>query len=226
MSNEIVIEEVWRAVPIDGLEDHYQVSTLGRARRSAGGRGTRAGRIIAGGTNSGGYRQVDLCTGGEEKVLYLHRVIALTFIPNPKGKPEVNHLSGDKKDNSVMNLSWATHKENAAHAAAMGMMVHGERHHFAKLTTGQVAQIRNELAGQKGHKRANKVRELAELYGVSHSAIRDVASGRTWKHCLAKQKHEVLKITGDQIARSGQDKLGDHFVVPVGNGQPNTAMAA
>ena len=226
MSNGIVIEEVWRAVPIKGLENHYQVSTLGRARRSAGGKGTHEGRIINGGINSGGYRQVDLCTGGEEKVLYLHRVIALTFIPNPKGKPEVNHLSGDKKDNSVMNLSWATHQENAAHAAAMGMMVHGERHHFAKLTATQVAQIRNELAGEKGHERADKVRELAARYGVTRSTINSVASGRTWKHYLPKQQHEVLENTGDQVALSGQDKLGDHFVVPVGNGQPNTAMAA
>ena len=63
MSNGIIIEEVWRAVPIEELKDYYEVSTLGRARRSAAGKGTHAGRIITGGINSGGYRQVGLCSG-------------------------------------------------------------------------------------------------------------------------------------------------------------------
>ena len=147
MSNGIVIEEVWRAVPIDGLKDHYEVSTLGRIRRSAGGKGTRAGRIINAGITSGGYGLVDLCTGGVEKCFYLHRLVAVTFIANPEGKPQVNHLSGVKSDNSVVNLDWATRKENAAHAASMGLIVHGERHHSAKLTSGRVAQIRSEMAG-------------------------------------------------------------------------------
>lgn len=58
MCNEIMIEEVWREVPIEELKDYYEVSTLVRARRSANGKGTHAGQIIAGGTNGGGYRQV------------------------------------------------------------------------------------------------------------------------------------------------------------------------
>ncbi len=201
MSNGIVIEEVWRAVPIDGLKDHYEVSTLGRVRRSAGGKGTRAGRIINPGITGGGYCLVDLCTGGVEKYFYLHRLVAVAFIANPRGKPQVNHLSADKTDNSVMNLDWATRKENAAHAVGMGLIVHGERHHSAKLTSGQVAQIRNEMEGEKGHKRADKVRELAARYGVTRSTIRQVASGRTWKHCLPKQQDETLKATGGQLER-------------------------
>ena len=164
MSNGIVIEEVWRAVPIDGLKDHYDVSTLGRVRRSAGGKGARAGRIINPGITAGGYCLVDLCTGGVEKCFYLHRLVAVTFIANPLGKPEVNHLSGEKTDNSVMNLDWATRRENAAHAAGMGLILHGEQVHTAKLTSERVAQIHTEIAGVKGHKRADKVRELAARY--------------------------------------------------------------
>lgn len=167
MSNGIVTEEVWRAVPIDGLKDHYDVSTLGRVRRSAGGKGARAGRIINPGITAGGYCLVDLCTGGVEKCFYLHRLVAVTFIANPLGKPEVNHLSAEKTDNSVMNLDWATKRENAAHAAGMGLILHGEQVHTAKLTSERVAQIHTEIAGVKGHKRADKVRELAARFGVT-----------------------------------------------------------
>ena len=63
MCNGIIIDEVWRAVPIEELKDYYEVSTMGRARRSADGKGTHAGQMIDGGTNSGGYRQVGLCSG-------------------------------------------------------------------------------------------------------------------------------------------------------------------
>lgn len=227
MSNGIVNEEVWRAVPIEGLEDNYEVSTLGRIRRSAGGRGARAGRIINAGITAGGYCLVDLCTGGVEKCSYLHRLVAVAFLANPEGKPQVNHLSGVKSDNSVMNLDWATRKENAAHAASMGLIVHGERHYYAKLTSGQVAQIRSEMAGEKGHKRADKVRELAARYGVSRSTIRSVASGRTWKHCLPKRQDETLKATGGQLEQlEGVDGQVGACIVTPGNGQPSEAMAA
>jgi len=216
MCNEIIIEEVWRAVPIEELKDYYEVSTLGRARRSAGGKGTHAGRIINGGTNSGGYRQVDLYVGGVPQFFYLHTLVAVAFIPNPQGKPQVNHISGDKTDNSVMNLGWATREENNAHAARTGLMAHGERVHTAKLKSDQVTQIRSEMAGEKGHKRASKVRELAARYGVSPSTIYRVVSGQTWKQSLPNQQHEAVKSSGGQPGRSGEvHSCGGAAIVPL-----------
>jgi predicted DNA-binding transcriptional regulator AlpA len=151
-----------------------------------------------------------------EKSYYLHRLVAVAFLANPQGKPQVNHLSGEKRNNSVMNLSWATRKENAAHAASMGLIVHGERHHSAKLTSGQVAQIRSEMAGEKGHKRASKVRELAARYGVSPSTIYRVVSGQTWKQSLPNQQHEAVKSSGGQPGRSGEvHSCGGAAIVPL-----------
>ena len=223
--NDLIIDEVWKAVPIKGLKNHYEVSTSGRVRRSAGGKGTHAGRIITGGINGGGYRQVDLCKGGVDKVIYLHRLIAVTFVPNPEGKPEVNHLSGVKTDNSADNLAWATKKENLEHAARMGLLAHGERVHTAKLTAKNVAKIRSEIAGEKGRKRANKVRELAARYGVTRAAIRDVVRGRTWKHCLKNQQHEAPVAVGGQLVRPGQDAIQrDNPIVTSGNSETCVEM--
>jgi hypothetical protein len=50
------------------------------------------------------------------KLYYIHRLVAQTFIPNPDSKATVNHIDGNKYNNSIENLEWATYKENTQHA--------------------------------------------------------------------------------------------------------------
>ena len=59
------------------------------------------------------YLKVTLCNGTERHSFDVHRLIALAFIPNPENKPCVDHINGDKTDNRVSNLRWATYKENS-----------------------------------------------------------------------------------------------------------------
>lgn len=52
---------------------------------------------------------------------YIHRITATTFIPNPENKRTVNHIDGDKRNNHISNLEWATYSENAQHAVRLGL---------------------------------------------------------------------------------------------------------
>ena len=61
---------------------------------------------------SNGYMRVKLSKDGKQKNFYVHRLIALTFIPNPDNKKCIDHINRIRDDNRIENLRWATHSEN------------------------------------------------------------------------------------------------------------------
>lgn len=63
-----------------------------------------------------GYQSISLRINKKRSRHLLHRLIAQSFIPNPQNKPEVNHMDGDKTNNDISNLEWATHSENGKHS--------------------------------------------------------------------------------------------------------------
>ncbi len=71
--------------------------------------------------SSNGYLKVNITHNKKNVNLLVHRLLALTFIPNPENKPEVNHKDGDKQNNNISNLEWATTLENMQHARRTGL---------------------------------------------------------------------------------------------------------
>lgn len=69
--------------------------------------------------NSRGYYQVRLCKDGKPAQYLVHRLVAQAYIPVPKylqpisvEKLTVDHISGDKSNNSIQNLQWLTRSDN------------------------------------------------------------------------------------------------------------------
>ena len=70
-----------------------------------------------------GYLRVRLYGKNECRRFSIHRLVAEAFIDNPENKPEVNHLDGNKTNNNVENLEWATSKENMRHSILLGKVM-------------------------------------------------------------------------------------------------------
>ena len=68
-----------------------------------------------------GYKKIALSISRKVTYVTVHRLVAETFIPNPLGLPIVNHIDGNKLNNSVENLEWVTPKQNAIHAHETGL---------------------------------------------------------------------------------------------------------
>ena len=91
----------------------YSVSTEGRVMKNS----TR--KIMKPSKMRNGYMQINLFTkDGRRKKELVHRLVALTFIPNENKLPAVNHIDRIRHNNHVSNLEWVTHKENVAKSSA------------------------------------------------------------------------------------------------------------
>ena len=122
-----------------------------------------------------GYRELIL-NGKNHRV---HRLVAEAFIPNPNNLPCVNHIDGNKQNNSVKNLEWCTHSENMIHAYQTGLEQPrcGEQHHAHKLTEDDVRYIRSVY--NKRDKEFGAV-ALAKKFNVDRTTIHDIVRGKTW----------------------------------------------
>ncbi len=102
-------EERW--LPVVGYEGFYEVSSLGRVK-SLNYNHTGKEQILEPCEVSGGYLKVNLWKNGKMHQKLVHRLVAIAFIPNPEGKPEVDHINGKKTDCRACNLRWVSSIEN------------------------------------------------------------------------------------------------------------------
>jgi hypothetical protein len=178
--------EEWKKIPNYPL---YECSNMGFIK-TFNWKNKGVERIMNPALDRAGYLRTMLKgEDGKFHTIKIHRIIAQTFISNPYNKPQINHINCIKNDNRVSNLEWATNSENIKHAYKQNRMTNkGECNPAALLTDKQVIEIRSKYTygrfGGKPKQGEVSKPDLAKEYNVSIWVIKEIVTGRTWKHLL------------------------------------------
>lgn len=178
--------EVWKSIA--GYEGLYDVSNMGRirsvdrVRRSASDGselGHLKGKVMKPFYSNKGYLLIELFKDGIGKTFSVHRLVALAFVPNPDGKPCVNHLDETHDNNCADNLEWCTQKENMNYGTApqrisKKMKERWERGEMKKRPKRQVAKY--SLDG--------KLLEVYPSYLEATRACGSTSDGTTIINCI------------------------------------------
>lgn len=139
------------------FNDTYSVSDSGQVKN------TKTNYILKGDVNSKGYKRVVL----KDKRYFVHRLVALIYIPNTNNYPQVNHINHDKTDNRCSNLEWCNNQYNSLHAHSNGR------------TSGRTKISKESLITILEYIKTKQytVKEIASLYNVSVPTIYAIKQG-------------------------------------------------
>lgn len=115
--------------------------------------------------------------GKKPKILFVHRIVLSAFVPNTLNKPVVNHIDGNKKNNCVENLEWATHSENNKHAYKTCLRTPITKKgnlNKTKYTKDQILDVKRMISN------GSSTSEILKATSYSKSSIHRIKSNKTW----------------------------------------------
>lgn len=132
----ISIQPKWK--DIVGYENEYQINQFGEIRTLKDSPKLKKYDVLKPQISKrNGYVYQMLYKNGKEKLLRVHRLVAMAFLPNPNNLPQVNHKDGNKQNNSVDNLEWCEQSYNMKHAFKTGLEKPSEKQKAAVRKTNE-----------------------------------------------------------------------------------------
>lgn len=177
---------------------------------------TETGHCKAQWLGANGYMHVDIQEFGVAKKFAIHRLLAINFIPNPENKRTVNHKDGNKLNNNLSNLEWATVAENVKHAYDNGLQPYRRNYTLeeyeimlqSRFLTGESITSISSSCNQSLTQLSIHLREAAERLGllteyetqlILQKAKRAKESGMKQRsvitlHMVDTETNEVLRV--------------------------------
>lgn len=183
--SDTIDAEIWKDIP--GWEG-FQVSSFGRVRSLDRVRIQRQYGTLAPVLYKGQIRRQSMCPqtgymkvglslpGAKRKTWNVNVLVCMAFLGPKPPKHEAAHWNGNRADNSLPNLRWATRKDNLADRHRHRTVNHGERNGQARLTEKQVRAIRD------AHSNGVMPKALSLQYGLNPRHVCDIIAGRRWRH--------------------------------------------
>ena len=125
----------------------------------------------------------------------IHRLVARAFVENPANGNTVYHIDGDKRNNHWTNLRWSGDKRSEVPTPRAWVERSGENASRAKLKEAEVIDIKLRLAVEEN---LDVFKELAGKYGVTTSAIYNIAKNKSWKHVSIEGLHNPYLTTKEE----------------------------
>lgn len=179
---------------IPGYEGLYEIDHFGNIRsldkkvKNKNGYRIINGKILKAKLDNHGYLKIGLTKNNKQKFYFIHKLVALTFLPNPNNYPIINHIDGNPLNNYVENLEWCTYSHNIKHAydnglkKGIGVEHKGIKNPKSKLSEKEVILIFNDK------KKGLKIKESYNNYKnkISFSGFEQIWYGYKWKHLVEK----------------------------------------
>ena len=141
-------------------------------------------RFLKAASDKDGYLRINLSKNGQKVSYRVHRLVALTYIPNPNNYPIINHKDENKQNNNVSNLEWCTHKYNTNYGTAIQRQ--SEKLKGRKFTEEHIKRLSESHKGYKPSEetrnrisKANKGKRMSENNHNSKKII-CIESGRVF----------------------------------------------
>jgi hypothetical protein len=152
--------------PITNYEGIYEISENGDVKRIAKTNNQYGMGHILKHNIINGYAHVQLHKDSKVKIMRVHRLVSMAFIPNEQNKPHVNHIDGNKLNNHISNLEWCTRSENVSHALKTGL---------SNISITQKESIANTMRKRIGDKNPNSKKVIDLSTGIIYGSVVDAA---------------------------------------------------
>lgn len=126
--------------------------------------------------SNSGYIQVRLFKDGKYYYRYLHRLVAIAFLPNPNKYRTINHINGNKLDNRITNLEWASDAQQQRHAFLHSLKPSGN-----SFTEEQLIEIYDMFFNKK-----LRPKQIANIVNRPFGTIKKICYGERCKDCMDK----------------------------------------
>ena len=167
---EVVAEEEWKVVVDEKLEEgRYLISSKGKVYDNR----HKQNKPVQ--DNGFGYKKTAFSLPNNRTVnRYIHRMVAIAFIPNPENLPQVGHKDHDKDNNCVENLYWTTQKQNTKDGIEAGRINAKKRGKTNQLTPHQLEEIVRKRVEGMG------VGEISRSMNLPRTTVSSVLNGRSY----------------------------------------------